>query len=207
MDNLKNTWYGLFNGCKWPKNLNSDNNTTVKVDQSWNKGILITPLHTYIVADMSYIVPRTGHCSDNNVYILGVRPNDVGSSEIMPNPLTDSISSSVKCNQQSEAGVWGLGHSGNPLLLWPPASGESCRVHVYTPYWMCVLQMDSQRSGVVVVDRLQRQIIVADCQVYLAVLSFVKQELSGNQIKFRNFVFVTSSHYNCIGDSKKTFVY
>uniref|UniRef100_A0A3Q3GY36 Tetratricopeptide repeat domain 39C n=1 Tax=Labrus bergylta TaxID=56723 RepID=A0A3Q3GY36_9LABR len=34
------------------------------------------------------------------------------------------------------------------------------------------------RSGVVVVDRLQRQIIVADCQVYLAVLSFVKQELS-----------------------------
>ncbi|KAJ8272626.1 hypothetical protein GJAV_G00091450 [Gymnothorax javanicus] len=38
--------------------------------------------------------------------------------------------------------------------------------------------MDSQRSGAVVVDRLQRQIIVADCQVYLAVLSFVKQELS-----------------------------
>ncbi|KAK2906899.1 hypothetical protein QQF64_019207 [Cirrhinus molitorella] len=38
--------------------------------------------------------------------------------------------------------------------------------------------MDSQRSGVAIVDRLQRQIIVADCQVYLAVLSFVKQELS-----------------------------
>lgn len=38
--------------------------------------------------------------------------------------------------------------------------------------------MDSQRCGVAVVDRLQRQIIVADCQVYLAVLSFVKQELS-----------------------------
>lgn len=38
--------------------------------------------------------------------------------------------------------------------------------------------MDSQRSGIAVVDRLQRQIIVADCQVYLAVLSFVKQELS-----------------------------
>ncbi|TNM87697.1 tetratricopeptide repeat protein 39C-like [Takifugu flavidus] len=38
--------------------------------------------------------------------------------------------------------------------------------------------MDSQSSGVVVVDRLQRQIIVADCQVYLAVLSFIKQELS-----------------------------
>ncbi|XP_073700905.1 tetratricopeptide repeat protein 39C [Garra rufa] len=38
--------------------------------------------------------------------------------------------------------------------------------------------VDSQRSGLVIVDRLQRQIIVADCQVYLAVLSFVKQELS-----------------------------
>ncbi|TRY94415.1 hypothetical protein DNTS_027949 [Danionella cerebrum] len=38
--------------------------------------------------------------------------------------------------------------------------------------------MDSQRSSVEIVDRLQRQIIVADCQVYLAVLSFVKQELS-----------------------------
>nr|XP_046177600.1 tetratricopeptide repeat protein 39C-like isoform X2 [Oncorhynchus gorbuscha] len=37
---------------------------------------------------------------------------------------------------------------------------------------------DSQRSGVAIVDRLQRQIIVADCQVYLAVLSFIKQELS-----------------------------
>lgn len=47
--------------------------------------------------------------------------------------------------------------------------------------------MDSQRSGVEVVDRLQRQIIVADCQVYLAVLSFVKQELSGtvqNRVRF-----------------------
>ncbi|XP_042184750.1 tetratricopeptide repeat protein 39C-like isoform X3 [Oncorhynchus tshawytscha] len=38
--------------------------------------------------------------------------------------------------------------------------------------------LDSQRSGVAIVDRLQRQIIVADCQVYLAVLSFIKQELS-----------------------------
>ncbi|XP_029970344.1 tetratricopeptide repeat protein 39C-like isoform X2 [Salarias fasciatus] len=37
---------------------------------------------------------------------------------------------------------------------------------------------DSQRSGVAAVDRLQRQIIIADCQVYLAVLSFIKQELS-----------------------------
>ncbi|XP_030069471.1 tetratricopeptide repeat protein 39C isoform X1 [Microcaecilia unicolor] len=34
------------------------------------------------------------------------------------------------------------------------------------------------RSTQFMVDRLQRQIIVADCQVYLAVLSFVKQELS-----------------------------
>ncbi|KAI4810144.1 hypothetical protein KUCAC02_018990 [Chaenocephalus aceratus] len=38
--------------------------------------------------------------------------------------------------------------------------------------------MHSQRSGVAAVDRLQRQIIIADCQVYLAVLSFIKQELS-----------------------------
>ncbi|KAK1806082.1 hypothetical protein P4O66_013133 [Electrophorus voltai] len=38
--------------------------------------------------------------------------------------------------------------------------------------------MDTQKSGMTVVDQLQRQIIVADCQVYLAVLSFVKQELS-----------------------------
>lgn len=37
---------------------------------------------------------------------------------------------------------------------------------------------DSQRSAVAAVDRLQRQIIIADCQVYLAVLSFIKQELS-----------------------------
>uniref|UniRef100_A0A8C4F4C6 Tetratricopeptide repeat domain 39C n=1 Tax=Dicentrarchus labrax TaxID=13489 RepID=A0A8C4F4C6_DICLA len=37
---------------------------------------------------------------------------------------------------------------------------------------------DSQRSGVAAVDRLQRQIIIADCQVYLAVLSFIKQDLS-----------------------------
>ncbi|XP_013886231.1 tetratricopeptide repeat protein 39C [Austrofundulus limnaeus] len=38
--------------------------------------------------------------------------------------------------------------------------------------------MDSQRSGAAAVDRLQRQIIIADCHVYLAVLSFIKQELS-----------------------------
>lgn len=39
-------------------------------------------------------------------------------------------------------------------------------------------QTDSQRCGLAAVDRLQRQIIVADCQVYLAVLAFIKQELS-----------------------------
>ncbi|KAM4557335.1 tetratricopeptide repeat protein 39C-like isoform 2-T2 [Fundulus diaphanus] len=38
--------------------------------------------------------------------------------------------------------------------------------------------VDSQRSGMAAVDRLQRQIIIADCQVYIAVLSFIKQELS-----------------------------
>ncbi|XP_061652314.1 tetratricopeptide repeat protein 39C-like isoform X3 [Phyllopteryx taeniolatus] len=37
---------------------------------------------------------------------------------------------------------------------------------------------DSRRSGVAAVERLQRQIIIADCQVYLAVLAFTKQELS-----------------------------
>ncbi|KAF6731017.1 Tetratricopeptide repeat protein 39C [Oryzias melastigma] len=39
--------------------------------------------------------------------------------------------------------------------------------------------VDAQRSGMAAVDRLQRQVIIADCQVYLAVLSFIKQELSG----------------------------
>uniref|UniRef100_A0A8C5MR17 Tetratricopeptide repeat domain 39C n=1 Tax=Leptobrachium leishanense TaxID=445787 RepID=A0A8C5MR17_9ANUR len=38
--------------------------------------------------------------------------------------------------------------------------------------------VDVRKSAQSMVDRLQRQIIVADCQVYLAVLSFVKQELS-----------------------------
>ncbi|XP_077413208.1 tetratricopeptide repeat protein 39C-like [Vanacampus margaritifer] len=37
---------------------------------------------------------------------------------------------------------------------------------------------DSGRSGVAATQRLQRQIIIADCQVYLAVLAFTKQELS-----------------------------
>ncbi|KAL0966152.1 hypothetical protein UPYG_G00291570 [Umbra pygmaea] len=37
---------------------------------------------------------------------------------------------------------------------------------------------DSQRSTMAIVDHLQRQILIADCQVYLAVLSFIKQELS-----------------------------
>eukprot|EP00079_Xenopus_tropicalis_P026026 XP_012819695.1 PREDICTED: tetratricopeptide repeat protein 39C isoform X1 [Xenopus tropicalis] len=38
--------------------------------------------------------------------------------------------------------------------------------------------VDIRKSSQSMVDRLQRQIIVADCQVYIAVLSFVKQELS-----------------------------
>ncbi|MGH0141014.1 UNVERIFIED_CONTAM: hypothetical protein FKN15_055721 [Acipenser sinensis] len=38
--------------------------------------------------------------------------------------------------------------------------------------------VESQKPPPSVIDRLQRQIIVADCQVYLAVLSFVKQEVS-----------------------------
>uniref|UniRef100_A0A8C5ASQ9 Tetratricopeptide repeat domain 39C n=1 Tax=Gadus morhua TaxID=8049 RepID=A0A8C5ASQ9_GADMO len=38
--------------------------------------------------------------------------------------------------------------------------------------------VDSQRSWLAMLNRLQRQIIIADCQVYLAVLSFIKQELS-----------------------------
>uniref|UniRef100_A0A4W3GUI2 Tetratricopeptide repeat domain 39C n=1 Tax=Callorhinchus milii TaxID=7868 RepID=A0A4W3GUI2_CALMI len=38
--------------------------------------------------------------------------------------------------------------------------------------------VDMQKPSPMDVDRLQRQIIIADCQVYLAVLSFVKQELS-----------------------------
>ncbi|XP_054580059.1 tetratricopeptide repeat protein 39C isoform X2 [Eptesicus fuscus] len=37
---------------------------------------------------------------------------------------------------------------------------------------------DVRKSAPSMVDRLQRQIIIADCQVYLAVLAFVKQELS-----------------------------
>uniref|UniRef100_A0AAR2KCK8 Tetratricopeptide repeat domain 39C n=1 Tax=Pygocentrus nattereri TaxID=42514 RepID=A0AAR2KCK8_PYGNA len=39
-------------------------------------------------------------------------------------------------------------------------------------------QVDGHRSEVAMMERLQRLIIVADCQVYLAVLSFVRQELS-----------------------------
>ncbi|GAB1301455.1 Tetratricopeptide repeat protein 39C [Apodemus speciosus] len=38
--------------------------------------------------------------------------------------------------------------------------------------------VDARKSTPSMVDRLQRQIIIADCQVYLAVLAFVKQELS-----------------------------
>lgn len=45
-------------------------------------------------------------------------------------------------------------------------------------------QVDARKSTPSMVDRLQRQIIIADCQVYLAVLSFVKQELSGKWTQF-----------------------
>ncbi|KAI4905528.1 hypothetical protein NFI96_012443 [Prochilodus magdalenae] len=38
--------------------------------------------------------------------------------------------------------------------------------------------VDSHKSEMAMMERLQRLIIVADCQVYLAVLSFVRQELS-----------------------------
>lgn len=117
---------------------------------------------------------RTGCFLDNNVYILGVVPDDPAGSEIIPNPLTDLISASVKCNQQTGRAVWGLASSYGSFSM-QVMSNTAVRVCV------CVMQMDSQRSGVVVVDRLQRQIIVADCQVYLAVLSFVKQELSGTE--------------------------
>ncbi|XP_062850490.1 tetratricopeptide repeat protein 39C-like [Trichomycterus rosablanca] len=39
--------------------------------------------------------------------------------------------------------------------------------------------VEGQRMEAAMIERLQRLIIVADCQVYLAVLSFVRQELSG----------------------------
>lgn len=76
--------------------------------------------------------------------------------------ITLGISGSVICHWQ-----------GKPAFRW----NRFC-----TFVLLCLSQMYSQRSGILVVDRLQRQIIVADCQVYLAVLSFVKQELSGNPI-------------------------
>ncbi|KAK9403359.1 tetratricopeptide repeat protein 39C [Crotalus adamanteus] len=38
--------------------------------------------------------------------------------------------------------------------------------------------VDGRKAAPSMIERLQRQIIMADCQVYLAVLSFVKQELS-----------------------------
>lgn len=67
-------------------------------------------------------------------------------------------------------------------------------------------QMDSQRA-VAIVDRLQRQIIVADCQVYLAVLSFVKQELSGGcrMFKFyiRNVICMTTCRVVFLGGVKQ----
>lgn len=44
-----------------------------------------------------------------------------------------------------------------------------------------IKQVDAPRAEVTMIERLQRLIIVADCQVYLAVLSFVRQELSGSR--------------------------
>lgn len=52
-----------------------------------------------------------------------------------------------------------------------------CQISLLSALCFCG-QMDSHMLGVAAVDRLQRQIIIADCQVYLAVLSFIKQELS-----------------------------
>lgn len=49
----------------------------------------------------------------------------------------------------------------------------------FAQLWNSFQQAEGQRSEVTVINRLQRLIIVADCQVYLAVLSFVRQELSG----------------------------
>ncbi len=71
--------------------------------------------------------------------------------------------------------------------VWQQDALNLCaRFFTSTSWFLSLPQMDSQRSGVEIVDRLQRQIIVADCQVYLAVLSFVKQELSG---AFHMFTF------------------
>lgn len=50
--------------------------------------------------------------------------------------------------------------------------------------FLFTMQVDARKSAPSMVDRLQRQIIIADCQVYLAVLSFVKQELSGKWSSF-----------------------
>lgn len=57
-------------------------------------------------------------------------------------------------------------------------------------------QVHSQRSGVAAVDRLQRQIIIADCQVYLAVLSFIKQELSGEKTFGICWLNIKSAHFS-----------
>lgn len=50
---------------------------------------------------------------------------------------------------------------------------------VFLPFFWGSKQVDGRKAAPSMIDRLQRQVIVADCQVYLAVLSFVKQELSG----------------------------
>lgn len=67
-----------------------------------------------------------------------------------------------------------------------------------TQYFYCfhVLQkkVDGRKAASSMIDRLQRQIIVADCQVYLAVLSFVKQELSGEQELILIIIFFIFLH-------------
>lgn len=55
---------------------------------------------------------------------------------------------------------------------------------IYDICFLFTTQVDARKSAPSMVDRLQRQIIIADCQVYLAVLSFVKQELSGKREQF-----------------------
>lgn len=97
-----------------------------------------------------------------------------------------------KIKKSVSAKLWTIHTLAGTILLFPNTwvlggrasrGSGSFRKLLPAVQGVCVLQMDSQRSGVVVVDRLQRQIIVADCQVYLAVLSFVKQELSGTRVQ------------------------
>ncbi len=84
------------------------------------------------------IAARTGCCSDYTIYILCIRPNDAGCSEIMPNPFTDSISSSVKCNQQSEWGVWGLSSFSGSFRKLPVNLATSLRGNAFFVQYVCV---------------------------------------------------------------------